>query len=198
MHRLNLNKEGPMQKAITAHMSRKLILLSWVFIGALVFSRQCAADEAIELEASKARADSILSGNRVEAIRNVIIFGNHSSTQFPDIAHVRIQGTQQDARELVGRDWYERVFIRTIQMRGAAVIAARKLSSACSAAKAIADHLDSWLNGTPLGEYCSMAVSSADGGYGCPPDLFFSYPVTCHNASWTIVTDLELDEFSQN
>lgn len=132
----------------------------------------------------------------IEAIRNVIIFGNHSSTQFPDIAHARVEGTPVDARDLVGRSWYEHEFIRTVQTRGAAVIAARKLSSACSAAKAIADHLDSWLNGTPLGEYCSMAVCS-DGEYGCPEGLFFSYPVTCHNASWTIVADLELDDFGK-
>lgn len=145
------------------------------------------------------RASSLLARTLklpVEAIRNVIIFGNHSSTQFPDIAHARVEGSPVDARELVGKEWYERVFIRTIQTRGAAVIAARKLSSACSAAKAIADHLDSWLNGTPLGEYCSMAVRS-NGEYGCPKGLFFSYPITCHNASWTIVPDLELDEFSK-
>lgn len=126
----------------------------------------------------------------------MIIWGNHSNTQFPDISHCKIQGKTVDARELTGVDWYENVFIKTIQTRGAAVIAARKLSSALSAAKAIADHLISWINGTPMGEHCSMAVIS-DGSYGVTPGLFFSLPVTCHNFSWTLVRDLTMDDFAQ-
>lgn len=129
-------------------------------------------------------------------VKNVVVWGNHSNTQYPDISHVTVGGKAVDGRDLVGREWYEQSFIKTVQTRGAAVIAARKLSSAASAAKAIADHLSSWFNGTPIGEHTSMAVISG-GEYNIPPGLYYSFPVTCHNATWSIVNDLVIDEFSQ-
>lgn len=99
-------------------------------------------------------------------------------------------------RNLVGREWYEDFYVKAVQTRGAAVISARKLSSALSAAKAIAGHLGSWLNGTPLGEYCSMGIFS-EGSYSVPAGIFYSFPVTCHNAAWNIVQDLQIDGFSR-
>lgn len=128
-------------------------------------------------------------------IKNSIIWGNHSSTQFPDISHIKLDGKTLDGRTLVTSEWHKD-FIKRIQTRGAAVIAARKLSSATSAAKAIADSLNSWLNGTPLGECTSMAVFS-NGQYSIPKGLFYSFPVTCHNATWRIVEDLEIDDFGR-
>lgn len=145
------------------------------------------------------RATSMLARKlnlSVEAIKNTIIWGNHSNTQYPDISHMKVEGRSVDGRDLVGREWYETVFVRAVQARGAAVIAARKLSSACSAAKAIADHLNSWLNGTPIGEHTSLAVMSS-GEYGVPEGIVYSFPVTCHNATWSIVGDLEIDEYSR-
>lgn len=135
-------------------------------------------------------------GKQVTQIKNVIVWGNHSNTQYPDISHSKIEGRLVDARDLVGREWYENVFIKTVQTRGAAVIAARKLSSAMSAAKAISDHLTTWLNGTPVGEHSSMAIAS-EGSYGIPKGIFYSFPVTCHNATWAIVPDLSIDQFSR-
>ena len=135
----------------------------------------------------------------VSQVRNVIIWGNHSNTQFPDITHCRISGTNADARDTAGKDWYEHEFVRKVQTRGAAVIAARKLSSAMSAARAIADHLISWLEGTPLGEHCSMAVASTEqmAAYAIPEGLYCSVPVSCHNGSWTLVKDLAFDDYSK-
>lgn len=92
------------------------------------------------------------------------------------------------------RQWYEEQFIKTVQTRGAAVISARKLSSALSAAKAISDHLTIWLNGSEW--WCSMAVCS-QGEYDTPAGLFYSMPVTCKDGNWSIVKNLNIDEFSR-
>lgn len=132
-------------------------------------------------------------------VKNVIIWGNHSNTQYPDISKITLRGQRMvDGRSLVGMDWYENVFIRAIQTRGAAVIAARKLSSAMSAAKAMVDHMISWVKGTPPGEHTSMAVCSPAGGlYNIPEGLFFSFPVTCSGGEWKIVEGLAIDDFSK-
>ncbi len=146
------------------------------------------------------------AGTAASLVRNVIMWGNHSSTQFPDIAHCHIEGLSGavDARAIVGNDWYEHTYVPAIQTRGAAVIAARKASAAMSAAKAIADHLYSWLNGTPPGTHTSMAVSTTCGAaeaartdYGVPAGLWFSLPVTCHNGSWMLVEGLGIDAYAE-
>lgn len=132
-------------------------------------------------------------------IKNVTIWGNHSNTQYPDISQISLRGQPVDGRSLLpDRRWYEDVFIRAIQTRGAAVIAARKLSSAMSAAKAMADHLVAWVRGTPPGEHISMAVCAPGDLYGIPEGLFFSFPVTCADGTWAIVRDLPLDDSSHH
>jgi malate dehydrogenase len=126
-----------------------------------------------------------------DQVKNVIIWGNHSNTQYPDISHATVHGQNVQ----VERTWYEDKFIKTVQTRGAAVLSARKLSSALSAAKAIADHLRSWLNGTADG-CCSMAVVSK-GDYGIPEGLFYSMPVTCRDGQWSVVDNLKVDDHSR-
>merc|ERR1711936_71352 len=106
------------------------------------------------------------AGVGVEQVKKCIIWGNHSSTQFPDASHATING--KSAAEVIGDvDWIKDVFIPTVQKRGAAVIAARKLSSAMSAAKAASDHMKDWFQGTAAGKWVSMGVVS-DGSYGAP------------------------------
>merc|ERR1712158_305543 len=116
------------------------------------------------------------AGVGVEQVKKCIIWGNHSSTQFPDALHATING--KSAAEVIGDDeWMKSVFIPIVQKRGAAVIAARKLSSAMSAAKAACDHMKSWVQGTPADDWVSMGVFS-DGSYSTPKGVMFSFPVT--------------------
>merc|ERR1711976_261357 len=136
------------------------------------------------------------AGVGVADVKNVIIWGNHSSTQFPDAAHATISG--KPAPEVIGdADWLKNVFLPTVQKRGAAVIAARKLSSAMSAAKAASDHMKSIWSGTPAGEWVSMGVFS-DGSYGTPEGVMFSFPVTLENKQWKIVQGLEISDFARS
>ncbi|KAM5165460.1 malate dehydrogenase, cytoplasmic [Mantella aurantiaca] len=133
-------------------------------------------------------------------VKNVIIWGNHSSTQYPDASHavVKLQGKEVSVFEAVKDDsWLKGEFISTVQQRGAAVIAARKLSSAMSAAKAICDHIrDIWF-GTPEGQYVSMGVVSDGNCYGVPGELMYSFPVVIKDKSWKIVEGLKIDDFSR-
>lgn len=138
-------------------------------------------------------------GVSAQDVKNVIIWGNHSSTQFPDVRHalVTIGGKDIPVTEAVKDDhWIKTDFISTVQKRGAAVIAARKLSSAMSAAKAICDHLRSWWFGTPPNQWVSMGVCS-DGSYGTEPGLIYSFPVEIANGDWKIVQGLDVDDFSR-
>merc|ERR1712106_789251 len=136
------------------------------------------------------------AGVGVADVKNVIIWGNHSSTQFPDAAHAIISG--KPASEVIGdAEWLKTVFLPTVQKRGAAVIAARKLSSAMSAAKAASDHMKSIWSGTPEGEFVSMGVFS-DGSYGTSEGVMFSFPVQIADQKWTIVQGLELDDFAKD
>ncbi|KAL1122307.1 hypothetical protein AAG570_003712, partial [Ranatra chinensis] len=138
-------------------------------------------------------------GVPVDAVQNVIIWGNHSSTQFPDATHatVAMDGKQVPVPDAIGdSDWLKNEFISKIQTRGAAVIAARKMSSAMSAAKAAADHMKNIWQGTKPGQYVSMAVMS-DGSYGVPQDLMFSFPVSIENKEWKIVHGLSIDDFAK-
>lgn len=130
----------------------------------------------------------------------MVIWGNHSSTQFPDASHatVMLNGQTVKVTEAVGDEaYFGGEFITTIQKRGAAVIAARKLSSAMSAAKAAADHMRDWWHGTPEGHWVSMAVLS-DGSYGAPVDVVFSFPVIVDaQRRWRIVPDLTISDLAR-
>jgi len=139
-------------------------------------------------------------GVSVRDVHNVIIWGNHSSTQYPDttVGYVHVNGEKKSIRDAVNDSKYlEGEFISTVQKRGAAIIAARKFSSAMSAANAIVDHIRDWVLGTPEGEYVSMAVPS-DGSYNIPEGVIYSYPVTCKNGKYTIVQGLSVSEFSRS
>lgn len=132
-------------------------------------------------------------------VKNVIIWGNHSSTQFPDVrsATVNVNGKDTPVFEAINDDnWLKNDFISTVQKRGAAVIAARKLSSALSAAKAICDHTRDWWLGTKGNEWVSMGVIS-DGSYGVEKGLVFSYPVHIKDGKYAIVQGLKMDDWAQ-
>lgn len=134
-----------------------------------------------------------------DKVTNVIIWGNHSSTQFPDVAHakVNINGKVVPVREAINDDSYlKNDFIKNVQQRGAAVIKARKLSSAMSAAKAAADHMHDWFFGTKGDNWVSMGVIS-DGSYGIKEGLMYSYPVRIADRKWTIVQGLSVDDFAR-
>jgi len=133
------------------------------------------------------------AGVGVEKVKKCFIWGNHSSTQFPDASNATIDG--KPASEVIGdEDWIKSVFVPTVQKRGAAVIAARKLSSAMSAAKAASDHMKDWFQGTS--ELVSMGVFS-DGSYGTPKDIMFSFPCTVQNGKWSIVQGLPISDFAK-
>lgn len=132
-------------------------------------------------------------GAKVADIRKFIIWGNHSTTQVPDLTHTLVAGKAAPA--LVNDvTWTRETFIPTVAKRGAAVIAARGASSAASAANAVVDHMRDWVLGTADGDWTSMAVCS-DGSYGIEKGLIYSYPVTCKNGEWTIVTGVSTDDF---
>jgi malate dehydrogenase len=133
-------------------------------------------------------------GCSVSDIRKVSIWGNHSTTQYPDLHHALVQG--KPALDRVEWDWYEKEFIPTVQNRGAVVIQTRGKSSAASAANAALDHMRNWLFGTPTGDWTSMTILS-DGSYGIAPGLMFSYPVEIEDAQYRIVQNLETSEFSR-
>lgn len=127
-------------------------------------------------------------------VKRAIVWGNHSSTQYPDIHHATVKG--EAALSLVERSWYEETFIPVVQQRGAAIIKARGASSAASAAAAAIDHMRTWALGTPEGDWVSMGVPS-DGSYGVEPGIIFGYPVRCANGKYEIVQGLEISEFSR-
>ena len=143
------------------------------------------------------RAISQLSkklGVPVTDIRKMTIWGNHSSTQYPDLFHAEVGG--KNAASLVGEDWIENTFIPTVAKRGAAIIDARGASSAASAANATVESMHDWLLGTPADDWVSMSVVS-DGSYGVPEGLISSFPITTHDGEYSIVQDLEIDAFSR-
>jgi malate dehydrogenase len=124
----------------------------------------------------------------------MVIWGNHSSTQYPDIRFAEVDG--RGVAGDVDTGWYREAFIPTVQQRGAAIIKARGASSAASAASAALDHVRNWALGTPAGDWVSMAVPS-DGSYGIEPGVIYSFPCVCENGDYRIVQDLEIDEFSR-
>jgi malate dehydrogenase len=134
------------------------------------------------------------AGAAVAAVSKIIIWGNHSATQYPDLHHATVGG--KPALSLLEQSWFKEVFIPTVQQRGAAVIKARGTSSAASAAAAALDHVHDWMLGTAAGDWVSMAVPS-DGSYGIPEGVIYSYPVTCKGGEYSIVQGLSVNEFSR-
>jgi malate dehydrogenase len=132
------------------------------------------------------------TGKPVNSIKRFAIWGNHSSTQYPDISHTQIEGKW--AKDILPQDWVEKNFIPTVQQRGAAIIAARGASSAASAASAAIDHIHDWVHGTK-GDWTSMAIHS-DGSYGITKGLYSSFPVTCEDGKYTIVQNVPINQFS--
>lgn len=144
------------------------------------------------------RAISQLAGKagvRIAQVKKMTIWGNHSSTQYPDAFHAEIAG--RPAPEVINDDvWIKEVFIPTVQGRGAAIIKARGQSSAASAANALINHVQSWYGGTPEDDWVSMAIPST-AAYGSPPDVIFSYPVTIKEGIYSVVEGLGLDDFDE-
>ena len=134
------------------------------------------------------------TGKHSTDVENMIIWGNHSATQYPDIHHCKVAGAA--ATSLVDQDWITGDFIPTVQQRGAAIIKARGLSSAASAANAAIEHMRDWALGTN-GKIVSMGIHSG-GSYGVTEGLIYSFPVTCANGEYSIVQDLEINAFSQD
>ena len=135
------------------------------------------------------------AGVNTSAVTNVGIFGNHSSTMFPNFFDAKIDG--EPVPEVIDdQDWLENEFIETIQGRGSAIIDARGASSAASAANAALEHVHDWFGTTSEGNWVSMAVPS-DGSYGIEEGLIFSFPVRCDNGDWEIVDNLELNDFQK-
>jgi malate dehydrogenase len=134
-------------------------------------------------------------GAPLTSIRKMTIWGNHSSTQYPDLFHCEVDG--QRAYDLVGdHEWVDSTFIPTVAERGSAIIRARGASSAASAANAAIDHVRDWVSGTPADDWVSMSVPS-DGSYGVPEGLMSSFPCTCRDGEWQIVQGLDIDDYSR-
>lgn len=133
-------------------------------------------------------------GTHHSKISKMLIWGNHSSTQYPDIRFAEVDG--QAVAGNVDPAWYRETYIPGVQQRGAAIIKARGASSAASAASAAIDHIRSWELGTPGDDWVSMAVP-ADGSYGIEPGIIYSFPCVCENGDYRIVPGLEIDEFSR-
>ena len=166
-----------------------------------------AMNNAADLDPGRFTAMTRLDHNRAMAqlaarldvpvadVRRMTIWGNHSTTQFPDLFHAEVGG--RNAAEAVGDEaWYADEFIPTVAKRGAAIIDARGASSAASAANAAIDHIRSWHLGTPEGDWVSMAIPS-DGSYDVPEGLISSFPCTCSGGEYSIVQGLEINEFSR-
>ncbi len=133
-------------------------------------------------------------GKPFNVVKKMSIWGNHSATQYPDLFHAEVEG--RSAHQLVDHDWIENDFIPTVAERGTAIIRARGLSSAASAANAAISHIHDWVLGTPPDDWVSMAVIS-DGSYGVPEGLCSSFPCVCRDGKWEIVQGIEHSEFSR-
>ncbi|MEJ2155599.1 MAG: malate dehydrogenase [Desulfobacteraceae bacterium] len=134
------------------------------------------------------------TGSHTTRIEKMVVWGNHSSTQYPDISFATVEG--KPARDIVDESWYVNDFIPTVQQRGAAIIKARGASSAASAASAAVDHMRDWTLGTN-GRWVSMAVHSAGNSYGIDEDVIYSFPIVCENGQWKEVSGLEISDFSR-
>ncbi|HET7370212.1 MAG TPA: malate dehydrogenase [Gammaproteobacteria bacterium] len=195
---------GPQGKALNDHASRDvrvLVVGNPANTNALI-ARSNAPDlgdhqftAMTRLDHNRALAQlAEKTGKPVSTVKKMIIWGNHSSTQYPDIHHAEIGG--KPATDAVDQGWFRDTFIGTVQKRGAAIIEARGASSAASAASAAIDHMRTWALGTPDGDWTSMGIAS-DGSYGVEPGVIYSYPVTCSNGEYKIVQGLDIDDFSR-
>ena len=134
-------------------------------------------------------------GAAVIDVKKMTIWGNHSTTQYPDLMHCEVGG--KNAYEAVGdHEWVDATFIPSVAKRGAAIIEARGASSAASAANAAVDHIRSWVHGTPEGDWVSMGIVS-DGSYDVPEGIMSSFPCTCANGDYEIVQGLDIDDYSR-
>ncbi|MEA3412530.1 MAG: malate dehydrogenase [Pseudomonadota bacterium] len=195
---------GPQGKAINDSASRDVHVL--VVGNPANTNALIAMSHAPDLQPHQFSAMTRLDHNRAVAqvashtgadvvdVRRMTIWGNHSTSQYPDISHCTISG--RPVAEKLDTDWVRDTFIPTVQKRGAAVIAARGASSAGSAASAAIDHMRTWYRGTEPGDWTSMAVPS-DGSYGIGEGVVYSYPVTCRDGRYQIVQDLAIDDFSR-
>ena len=195
---------GPQGKALNAHARRdvKVLVVGNPANTNALIAQANAPDldpkcftAMVRLDHNRAKGQlASKTGAHNTDIRKMIIWGNHSSTQYPDIHHATVKG--KSALSLVDQAWYEKEFIPTVQQRGAAIIKARGASSAASAASAAIDHMHSWALGTTAGDWVSMGIPS-DGSYGIAPGVIYGYPVTCKNGKYEIVQDLEIGDFSR-
>ena len=195
---------GPQGKALNAHAKRDVRVL--VVGNPANTNALIAQQNAPDLDPGRFTAMVRLDHNRAISqlaektgalntdIAKVTIWGNHSSTQYPDLHQTQVKG--KPALSLVDQAWYADTFIPLVQQRGAAIIKARGASSAASAASAAIDHMRDWTHGTADGDWVSMAVPS-DGSYGVKPGVIFGYPVTVKNGQYSIVQGLEINAFSQ-
>jgi len=134
-------------------------------------------------------------GKPVTSIKKMAVWGNHSATQYPDLFHATADGKKVWPM-INDQGWLENTFIPVIQKRGAAIIEARGLSSAASAASSAIDHIRDWIKGTKAGDWVSMGIPS-DGSYGIPEGVMYGYPVTCKNGKYRIVKGLDVSDFSR-
>jgi len=134
------------------------------------------------------------TGTHITNIEKVVVWGNHSPTQYPDISYALVDG--EPATKKVDDAWYKNEFIPAVQQRGAVIIKARGASSAASAASAAIDHMRDWVLGTN-GRWVSMGVYSAGNSYGIDEDIIFSFPVVCENGQWKEISGLQVNEFSR-
>ena len=195
---------GPQGAAMNTHASRDIKVL--VVGNPANTNALIAQSSAPDLNPRNFTAMTRLDHNRAMAqlaektgihhslVSKMLIWGNHSSTQYPDISFAQADGKK--VTELVDQDWYRDVFIPTVQQRGAAIIKARGASSAASAASSAIDHMRSWALGTADGDWVSMAVPS-DGSYGIEAGIIYSYPCVCRDGDYQVVQGLEIDEFSR-
>ena len=195
---------GPQGKAINDHASRdvKVLVVGNPANTNALIAQQNAPDldpkcftAMVRLDHNRAMSQlAEKTGTHNTDIKNVIIWGNHSATQYPDIQHATVKGDA--AKPQVDDAWYQDTFIPDVQQRGAAIIKARGASSAASAASAAIDHMRSWALGTPEGEWVSMGIPS-DGSYGIEPGVIYGYPCTCKDGKYEIVQGLDINEFSR-
>lgn len=195
---------GPQGKALNDHAKRdvKVLVVGNPANTNALIAQQNAPDldprcftAMMRLDHNRAMSQLAEKVNMHSAeVKKMTIWGNHSSTQYPDISNVEINGSK--AVDMVDFAWVKDDFIPTVQQRGAAIIKARGASSAASAASAAIDHMRNWALGTASGDWVSMAVPS-DGSYGIKEGLIFGYPVTCTNGQFEIVQGLDLDDFSK-
>ena len=191
-------------KAINDHASRDIRIL--VVGNPANTNALITASNAPDIDPGNITAMTRLDHNRAMAqlaqktdkhvsdVQRMIIWGNHSATQYPDINHASVAG--KPARDLVDQAWLTDEFIPVVQQRGAAIIKARGASSAASAASAAIDHMRDWALGTNGDDWVSMAIP-ADGSYGIEAGVIYSYPVRCKGGKYEIVQGLEIDDFSR-